>query len=238
MAINVIAGSKLYISSAIVPYKDKITAADFAAVTWVEVGPLTQLSGFGIEMGVASQEVINTRVTQYKKSVASFPMSENAVLPDRSQAGQIAFETAAANDCDPYAFKIEWSTDCERTSVVTVTIATPGVFTWTAHGLVANTPIVFSTTGALPTGITAGVTYYVAAAGLTANSFSVSATPGGAAITTSGTQSGVHTAVAQPIGETEMVFGFAMPASRAGGAASDVQTKPINIQPIAKSVKV
>lgn len=238
MAINVIAGSKLYISSTTVAYKDKLTAADFSAITWVEIGPLTQLSGFGIEMGVASQEVINTRVTQYKKSVASFPMSENAVLPDRSQAGQIAFEAAAANDCDPYAFKIEWSTDCERTSVVTVTIATPGVFTWTAHGLVANTPIVFSTTGALPTGITAGVTYYVSATGLTANSFSVSATPGGAAITTSGTQSGVHTAVAQPIGETEMVYGFAMPASRAGGAASDVQTKPINIQPIAKSVKV
>lgn len=238
MAINVIAGSKLYISSAIVPYKDKLTAADFSGVTWVEIGPLTQLAGFGIEMGVASQEVINTRVTQYKKSVASFPMSENSVLPDRSQAGQIAFDAAADDNCSAYAWKIEWSTDCEKTSVVTVTIATPGVFTWNNHGLVANTPIVFSTSGALPTGITAGVTYYVSATGLTTNAFSVSATPGGAVINTTGTQSGVHTAVAQPIGETELVYGFAMPSARAGGAASDVQTKPIMIQPIAKSVKV
>lgn len=238
MPINVIAGTKLYISSTIVPYKDKLTAADFTGLTWVEIGPLTQVSGFGIEMGVASQEVINTRVTQYKKTVASFPMSENAVLPDRAQLGQIAFESAAANDCDPYAFKCEWSTDCERTSVVTVTIGAPGVFTWTAHGLLANTPVVFTTTGALPTGITAGVTYFVSATGLTANNFSVSATIGGAAITTTGAQSGVHTAVAQPVGETELVFGFAMPSARSGGAASDVQTKPIMIQPIAKSVKV
>lgn len=79
------------------------------------------------------------------------------------------------------------------TSVVTMTIATPCVVSWTAHTLAANTPISFTTTGALPTGLVAGTVYYV----LTplADSFNVSATPGGAAITTTGTQSGVHTAV-------------------------------------------
>jgi len=53
---------------------------------------------------------------------------------------------------------------------------------------------VFTTTGALPTGITAGTTYYVIAAGLTANAFEVSATRGGSAVNTSGSQSGTHTA--------------------------------------------
>lgn len=75
----------------------------------------------------------------------------------------------------------------------TVTIASPAVVSSTAHGLTAGTPIVFSTTGALPTGMTAGTTYYVIASGLGANSFQFSATLGGSAVNTSGSQSGTHT---------------------------------------------
>lgn len=78
-------------------------------------------------------------------------------------------------------------------SVVTITIATPAVVTWTAHGLFADDTLTFSTTGALPTGLTAGTTYFVLAAGLAANTFRVSLSSGGAAINTTGSQSGVHT---------------------------------------------
>lgn len=77
-------------------------------------------------------------------------------------------------------------------TVVTVTIATPGVVTWTAHGMAAGDTFCFATTGALPTGITAGTTYYVIATGLTADTFQFSATSGGAAVNTSGSQSGTH----------------------------------------------
>lgn len=73
---------------------------------------------------------------------------------------------------------------------VTMTIASPCVVSMTAHGLAADTPISFSTTGALPTGVTAGTTYYVKSP--TADAFNISATAGGAAINTSGSQSGVH----------------------------------------------
>jgi hypothetical protein len=45
----------------------------------------------------------------------------------------------------------------------------------------------------LPTGITAGTPYYVLATGLTSSTFRFAATPGGAAINTSGSQSGTHT---------------------------------------------
>jgi hypothetical protein len=45
-------------------------------------------------------------------------------------------------------------------STVTITIAAPGVVTWTGHGLSANDTIRFTTTGALPTGLTAGTTYW------------------------------------------------------------------------------
>jgi hypothetical protein len=74
----------------------------------------------------------------------------------------------------------------------TVTIASPAVFSLTAHGLVENDTVVFTTTGALPTGLTVGTTYYVIAAGLTADTFEVSTSQGGSAVNTSGTQSGVH----------------------------------------------
>lgn len=80
-----------------------------------------------------------------------------------------------------------------NSGTVTMTIASPAVVSQTAHGLKAGSKIVFSTTGALPTGVTAGTTYYVISTGLTADAFQFSDSLGGSAINSSGTQSGVHT---------------------------------------------
>jgi hypothetical protein len=74
----------------------------------------------------------------------------------------------------------------------TVTIASPAVVTSNSHGLSVNDPWTPNTTGALPTGLTAGTTYFVIAAGFGANSFQVSTTVGGSAVNTSGSQSGTH----------------------------------------------
>jgi microcystin-dependent protein len=101
-----------------------------------------------------------------------------------------------------------------RSSPVTLSIATPGVVNWTAHGLRAFDPVRFSTTGSLPTGITGGTIYYVVATGLTADSFRFSATPGGVAINTSGTQSGTHTAVNAPWGDGNGTTTFNLPNFR------------------------
>lgn len=79
-------------------------------------------------------------------------------------------------------------------SVVTISIASPGIVSWMNHRLPAGTPFQFSTDGDLPTGIVANTTYYVLASGLTQNSFKFAATAGGSAINTSGTQDGTHTA--------------------------------------------
>jgi hypothetical protein len=79
-------------------------------------------------------------------------------------------------------------------STVTISIASPTVISWGSHGLAAGTIVTFTTTGALPTGITAGTNYYVIADGLTTNSFEISASPYGAAVATSGGQSGTQTA--------------------------------------------
>lgn len=80
-----------------------------------------------------------------------------------------------------------------RANTATITIASPAVVSATGHGYIAGNPIVFSSTGDLPTGITAGTVYYVIATGLTADAFQFSDTVGGSAVNTSGTQSGVHT---------------------------------------------
>jgi hypothetical protein len=77
-------------------------------------------------------------------------------------------------------------------ATATITIATPGVVAQNAHGKAAGDPVAFTTTGALPTGLTAGTTYYVL--NPATNTYQLAATPGGAAIATSGTQSGTHTA--------------------------------------------
>jgi microcystin-dependent protein len=82
----------------------------------------------------------------------------------------------------------------------TVTIASPAVFTLASHGLAAGDAVYFTTTGALPTGLSANTIYFVISAGLTTNAFEVSAARGGSAINTTGSQSGTHTAVFCPYG--------------------------------------
>ena len=95
-----------------------------------------------------------------------------------------------------------------ESSPVTITLASPGVFTWPAHVLPAGSAVKFTTTSALPTGLSADTTYYVANdSNLTANTFAVSDTKAHALagtnqIDTSGSQSGVQTGwnVSTPIG--------------------------------------
>lgn len=82
-------------------------------------------------------------------------------------------------------------TPVSKVATFTITIASPGVITKTAHGFAANDPFVPTTTGTLPTGITAGTKYFVKEV-LTADTFTFSATAGGSVINTSGAQAGTH----------------------------------------------
>ena len=77
-------------------------------------------------------------------------------------------------------------------AVTSITNASPAVVNATGHGLSVGDPVVFLTTGTLPTGLAVGTVYYVISAGFGANAFEVSATPGGAAIDTSSAGSGTH----------------------------------------------
>ncbi|HEX5247516.1 MAG TPA: phage tail protein [Gaiellaceae bacterium] len=98
---------------------------------------------------------------------------------------------------------------------VTVTIASPGVFTLINHGLIVGDTVYLETTGALPTGLTADTPYYVIAAGLTSNAFELSTTRAGTAINTTGSQSGSHTLFYAPYANSNMSAGsFTLPDLR------------------------
>jgi hypothetical protein len=74
---------------------------------------------------------------------------------------------------------------------ITITIASPGVITLPAgFSFPDGTAFTFTSTGALPTGLTVGQVYFVVNS--TGGTFSVSTTIGGTAITTSGGQSGIQ----------------------------------------------
>jgi hypothetical protein len=80
-------------------------------------------------------------------------------------------------------------------AAVTVTSAAPGVFTLNNHGFTFGTQIYLGGTTA-PTNLVLGTIYFVTAANLTTNTFTISATLGGVALTTASTGTAVTVDVA------------------------------------------
>jgi hypothetical protein len=97
-------------------------------------------------------------------------------------------------------------------SSFTITIAVPGVVTYTGSTLINGTAVIFSTTGTLPTGLTSGTVYYVG--GVSGSTFKLATTYAnalaGTYITTTGTQTGTHYVMSNGIPVTSL------------GGASDV----------------
>jgi len=87
-------------------------------------------------------------------------------------------------------------------NTVTLTNSNPGVITLTAHGFLNNDPVIFKTTGAV-SGLTTATVYF--ARNVTANTFELSLTSGGASISTVGTQSGTHN-IARAFGISTSTF--------------------------------
>jgi hypothetical protein len=70
---------------------------------------------------------------------------------------------------------------------------TANILSLNNHGLLAGDPVLFTTSGTVPTGLSPATIYYVSATNLGANQFSVSTSLGGAIATFSTTGSGTHT---------------------------------------------
>lgn len=123
-------------------------------------------------------------------------------------AGQLPGTTtnddASAGNVGEYLFAGGGSSLGPVTSTVTITIANPAVVTMNSHGFsnTGTSPVVFSTTGALPNGgvnnINAGTTYWTVPGTVTTNTFQIAssianAVAGTTINTSGGTQSGTQT---------------------------------------------
>lgn len=117
-------------------------------------------------------------------AAASASLNQNNTDIGNSSNTRTATNTALLGDI----------TATTSTGTVTMTIATPGVFTLNSHGMANGAKFYLTTTGALPTGLSASTTYY--ASNVATNTFNASTTlanaKAGTYITTSGSQSGVH----------------------------------------------
>lgn len=168
-------------------------------------GTLTSATGLPISTGVSG---LGTGVAAFLATPSSANLA--TALTDETGTGSAVFATSPTITTPNVVGAIP------TTATVTITIASPGVITWAAHGLTANAPVYFVTTGALPTGLTAAAVpagtlapntysanptlYYVVGSSITTNTFQVATSIAnaiaGTAVNTSGSQSGTHTAFA------------------------------------------
>jgi len=137
-------------------------------------------------------EVLSGATTLQLESTADFPSAGSVTIATNSPTESIIYASYTGNDKARNI--LTGVTGLNRTiGNPTISIASPAVFTLANHGLLAGESITLTTTGALPTGLTAGTKYYVISTGLTTDTFRVSTTLNGTAVNTSGTQSGTHT---------------------------------------------
>ncbi|WP_421912724.1 phage tail protein [Mesorhizobium sp.] len=100
----------------------------------------------------------------------------------------IRFQWDAFTDVTVSAVDVEYRPEAVG---VAISIGSPAVITWPNHGLAANDLFYLATTGTLPAGLAPDSPLYVKTV-LTSGTFTASLTPGGAAIATTGPQSGIH----------------------------------------------
>lgn len=188
MTVHTSAGSRILIGT---------TASNPLTDTYVEIAEVTNIPEFGATYSTITHSSLGNRnVLKFKGQRDDGTLALDLALSS-ADAGQQAAQAALKSDFD-YNFRITANdpvTGGAAPQTVTISVATPGVVSLAAHGFVVGNQVAFSTTGALPSPLVAGQTYYVTADGLTANAFSVSATLGGASIATTTAGTGVNAVV-------------------------------------------
>lgn len=193
-------------------------------VSAIVYGSISEVTLYGASSKQLHATYKNAAATLYRADIDEVPGSGPVrgvkyyngnlyAFRDNAGAAACVMHVASASGWTPVTFGQEIQF-VQRAATVTITIAAPGVVTWNNHGLANGHPIIFTTTGALPTGITAGTTYYVVSGGT--GSFQIAATVGGSSITTSGSQSSNHRCTA---GGLEVTEGVTVTGSISGATA-------------------
>jgi hypothetical protein len=154
--------------------------------------------GTGID-GLFAQVPAGTKLTirQNSQVVLTGDVVEVAVRPS---TGLVLTEA-------PTVYRVlqfEEYVDPNGTKVFTVNISSPATITSPGHGLEPGYQISLTTTGSLPTGLLTTEVYYILADGWTPDSFRISLSKNGTAVSTSGTQSGVHSFSVEGLARTSL----------------------------------
>jgi hypothetical protein len=243
MALQAVAGSKIYIGTRVALPSDLIVElSDFAPQEseWLEVNGWTSAGTLSDTRATITQAFIGSGRDMSIKGTETAASMENTFVPLPNDPGQQRLREAK-DSCSNYAFKVEWGAGCTAEDPVTITVADPAVVTWAGgHGLEAGARVIFTPTGGtLPTGLVSGTAYYVLAAGLTPTKFSVSATPGGPAIATTAAGSATSiTATATPGGETDLFYGLVMSRAKNAGEANTARLMGVTIMPNTNRVEI
>ena len=154
-------------------------------------GKLLVGNGSNVATGVSMSgdaTLANTgAVTVTKTSGAAFTSYATAAVGQLP--GTTTNDNASAGNIGEYLY----CTAVKQNANVTISNASPCVVTWSGHGLNGWTPVVFTTTGSLPAGLTAGTVYWVIPSSITASTFEVSSSIGGSAVNTTSNGSGTQT---------------------------------------------
>ena len=143
-------------------------------------GALTALSTPTVATGTSPKKIICTAESVYVTNSTSNTISQ---FNRNASTGILAALSPATISCGNSPIGIAIAPDGKSVYACNSGDSTVSQYSRTATG----------TNIGLPTGLDTTTTYYVIAAGLTANNFEVSLTSGGTAVSTSGQQAGVHT---------------------------------------------
>jgi hypothetical protein len=102
MTVKTSAGSILHIATAQPATYD---AAGYAALTWVEVGEITDLGEFGREYNLVTHMPVKTRGVQKFKGSFNEGSMQLQLGKDTDDAGQVIMKAASESDND-YSFKV------------------------------------------------------------------------------------------------------------------------------------
>lgn len=178
-----------------------------SASCWVENDVLNLSAGSGAVGGIGMEYDVDNFNKDYT-SAGDNPMAVGTIYTGSVTNQYYAdFAITISGSSAQWWDGIQASSFTHAPATVTISIANPAVISQASHGYVAGQPVVFTTTGALPSAITAGTRYYVLAAGLTTGSYEISATPGGTPVSTAGeTQSGVLTSAGANVFGHSFIF--------------------------------
>lgn len=221
-----VAGCRIYLGPVISLKSTDLVLADFparGAADWTEIDGWSQMGAFGDAGALITTALINRGRDVKQKGTANAGSMANVFAVVPGDPGQAKLKVAARpSNKKNYAVLIDLNDGEELSSTVTISIATPGVVTWVGHGLSVGQKVKFETSGELPTGLVAGTEYFVKATP-SADTFQVSATAAGAAIATTGTQSGSHTAIAHAAPSYVLFAALVMGAQQQGGEANTIR---------------